>query len=195
MIAICSHTDPFSQLREGHWFTVHMWGSKSLYGKLCDLRRGFPLHAMWKTPPPHSPQLYAIFDFHCLSERVTSWHQIAKCLLYISSESQGESCLRCQREGFLGKQFIYSGFLDFSRYMQCHSLGGSSVSKDCPLYLCVIASWGVGIGLWLSEQELFGTLSYDSHTLWERGGCEHTTSIIVKKIRLFLQTCSKHMII
>lgn len=115
MIAICSHTDPLSQLREGHWFTVHMWGSKSLYGKLCDLRRGFPLHAMWKTPPPHSPQLYAIFDFHCLSERVTSWHQIAKCLLYISSESQGESCLRCQREGFLGKQFIYSGFLDFSK--------------------------------------------------------------------------------
>lgn len=140
----------------------------------------------WLSPPRHvknspSTQLYAIFDFHCLSERVTSWHQIAKCLLYISSESQGESCLRCQREGFLGKQFIYSGFLDFSRYMQCHSLGGSSVSKDCPLYLCVIASWGVGIGLWLSEQELFGTLSYDSHTLWERGGCEHTTSIIVKK--------------
>lgn len=107
-MAICSHAHPSANLL--HWFRVHMRGSRSLYGKLCDLRSirpPPPQRVNSHYPPAFSPRptfhplilnkaLYislVIFKFHCLSEAVISWLQTNLYLLYISCESPGESCL------------------------------------------------------------------------------------------------------
>lgn len=125
-----------------------------------------PLSSLLFPTPPFHPlhhftlnmALYfslVIFRFHCLSQAVTSWRQTNLCLLYISSESPGEPCLYCLRQGRLGRQpgenlssFFTVYILDLVRYMHCQSLGGRQHKQGLPqcafVCVCVIVGWGMG---------------------------------------------------
>lgn len=55
--------------------------------------------------------------------------------------------------------------------------GGRQNKQGLPRCVFVCVGWGMGgNGLWLCEQELLGTSSYDfilSHTVREKGMCAH----------------------
>ena len=94
------------------WFSDHMRGSRSWYGKLCDLRSARLLRSVWTAgvlppfsprPPPVQPlmlntalyfSLVIVCSFHRLTGGLITWRQTNLRLLYISCESPGEPCLQ-----------------------------------------------------------------------------------------------------